>query len=810
MDTKKTVLQAGAPAAIAAAGLAVYARFASAVPGYTIFEHAFKPPIPTLLAAAAVIGLTLFAFQVLYARVVSRLAAAPFEEVFRRDALTLLPLAATALAPVTLARYVAAADVSVRSRLLLGAAVALVVYLKAVAFRDLRRQVPGPRAPLLPPVSRLSSRKKLGLLFLASLVAFNLGAAIMLGEGAGFSGDEPHYLLMTHSLLHDGDLDLADNYRDKDYNAYMARAVTIPQLHVVGGRKPGSAYSFHSPGTAFVMLPFYAAGSLLGKTGLILLVKFGMSLFGALFVLQVFLYARDAWKDERLAFTLWALVALATPVYFYAVHVYPELIVGALAFLVFRLFRAPDRLTGKRLVLCGFLVSTFIWFHALKYIFLAGPLAVYCLWVLLRKGSKGRDYALFLVFPAAVTVAYLIFQKALYGTYSLSAVSWKGTLGAGETLAYAKQLLTGIPFRFRWETLAGYFFDQKDGLFFYAPIYVFAFLGFVEMARRKAAELPALLFVATPYVLVSALLTQRTGYAPQARPLVAIVWALVIGVGWFLAVNRKRAFSGAFVLAAAVSVGMTKLLVRNPISLYQETTMGTAETGGGIFYVLSNLHLRLTDWLPAYAKSREGPWPPNVIWLALFALFVVSYAFGRKDGAGKTAGGYRPEARDPLAFPLRAHAAFALIGGSVFFVLFVLYPRTVLYAPQRTESPSGGLLTFYSMSRVVRRPEPGRFLLPDDGRAYVFAFSSARRLGRVSLEFGSETADCPVKLEYFDAPVFDGRTAKETRSFELISLPAYPYHGGWLYFMTLRLGTSEGGVTAAAPYSFRLAPESAI
>jgi hypothetical protein len=146
----------------------------------------------------------------------------------------------------------------------------------------------------------------------------------------------------------------------------------------------------------------------------------------------------------------------------------------------------------------------------------------------------------------------------------------------------------------------------------------------------------------------------------------------------------------------------------------------------------------------------------------------------------------------------------------VFFVLFVLYPRTVLYAPQRTEFPSGGLLTFYSMSRVVRQPDPGRFLLPDGGRDYVFAFSSARRLGRLSLEFGSETADCPVKLEYFDAPVFDGRTAKETRSLELISLPAYPYHGGWLYFMTLRLGTSEGGVTAAAPYSFRLAPESAI
>lgn len=806
MNMKKAIFGAGAPVTLAAAGLAVYARFLSDVPGFTVFAHAFRPRVPGLLAAAAVIGLTLFAFQVLYARVVSRLAAAPFGEVLRRDSLTLLPLAATALVPVTLAHYIGAADIAVRSRLLFGAAVALVVYLKAVAFRDWRRRAPGPHTPLLPAVSRLSARMKLGLLFLASVAAFNLGAAIMLGEGVGFSGDEPHYLLMTHSLLHDGDLDLANNYRARDYNAYMTKTVTIPQVHAVRGRKPGSAYSFHSPGTAFVMIPFYAAGSTLGKTGLILMLKFGMSLFGALFVLQVFLYARDAWKNERLALILWAIVSLTTPVYFYAIHVYPELIVGSFAFLVFRLFRAPDRLTGRRLLLCGFLVSTFIWFHAIKYIFLAAPLAVYCLWVLRRKPSKARDYALFLAFPVAVTVAYFIFQKAFYGSYSLSAVSWKGSLGAGETISYAKELLTGIPFRFRWETLAGYFFDQKDGLFFYAPIYVLAFLGLVEMARRKAAELWPLLFVAAPYVLVSAFLTQRTGYAPQARPLVAVVWAMVIGIGWFLAVNRKRAFSGAFVLAAAVSIGMTMLLVGNPLSLYQETTMGTAETGGRIFYVLSNLHLRLTDLLPAYAKSREGPWPPNLIWLGLFALFVASYAFGRKDGAGKAAGGYRPEARGPQAFPPRAHAAFALIGGSVFFVLIVLFPRTVLYAPQRTAFPEGGSLTFYSMSRVVRQPEPGTFLLPDGGRDYVFAFSSGRKLESLRLEIGPEAVGCPAALYYFDAPVLEGQAGRAAFAVDLGARPAYAFRHGWLYFVTVRLGRAVEYPTAGRPCAFRLLP----
>jgi len=222
--------------------------------------------------------------------------------------------------------------------------------------------------------------------------------------------------------------------------------------------------------------------------------------------------------------------------------------------------------------------------------------------------------------------------------------------------------------------------------------------------------------------------------------------------------------------------------------------MGTAETGGGIFYVLSNLHLRLTEWLPAYAKSREVPWPPNFVWLGLFALFVALYVLRRRESANKI-------------YPRRAHAAFALAGGIVFFFGFILYPRTVLYAPQQTAFPGGGSLTFYSMSRVVRQPEPGRFLLPDGGRNYVFTFSSTQKLARLGLEFGSETADGPMVLEYFDAPVFKGMSARETRSIALEDPPAYAYHGEWLYFLTVKMGELRTGVSAASPFRFRLEAE---
>ncbi|MDP3981489.1 MAG: hypothetical protein Q8Q33_08770, partial [Chlamydiota bacterium] len=37
------------------------------------------------------------------------------------------------------------------------------------------------------------------------------------------SGDEPHYLIITQSLIQDQDLDLKNNYQNKDYKAYFKR-----------------------------------------------------------------------------------------------------------------------------------------------------------------------------------------------------------------------------------------------------------------------------------------------------------------------------------------------------------------------------------------------------------------------------------------------------------------------------------------------------------------------------------------------------------------------------------------------------------
>ncbi len=793
---RKAIIRFGPGALILSLVLSLYILFLRQAPRFTIDAHSLRISPFSLLSR----GLILLVFLVIlwegYSRGTAALLHLRPDEVLARDRLSYIPLLFLALVPLVSLHYIGANDLTDRICLFGLAALAAVLYLKAV---QLARLSTAPESPLQTwpaRLKRLALRKKLVLLFAAGLLLMNLGSLKLLREGNTFTGDEPHYLLIAHSLLADGDLDLANNYAEKDYEAYMPAGVVLDP-HTVPGAKPGSRYSFHSPGTAFYLLPFYALGRLFGRDGLVLFVRFGMSLIGALFGLQLFLFARWEWGRESLAFWLWLLVSFSTPVYFYSIHVYAELFVGLFALTIFRHFRHKRPLPAGKLLVCGLLLSFFLWFHALKYLFLLAPFGLYAVWVLVRRQRNFRSLASFLVFPVTITGLYFVFQKVFYGSISLSTVSWRGSLGTGESLSYLKWLLTGIPFRFRWETLAGYFLDQRDGLLLYAPIFFFAFLGIIEMARRRFKGLLVLLFLTAPYVFVSAFLTQRAGYAPQARPLVSVIWALAVPVGYFLAYNAKTLFLRLFNIAAGLGFFFVWLLLQNPLFLYQETTQGTTERGGGIFYVLSNLHFRLPDFLPSYIKVEETGWLPNTVWIGILAVFVIAYLLIRP----------RPPERK-AAIPMPLHVAFA--SGALVLVFFwiAFYPRLVLYTPVKVAFTSRERITFYSLSRVARMKEPGRFALLEDNRSYTFTFTSPRRLQELNLEVGSEQGDYRTRLILFDKPVFDEETRREFKTVSIPAPPSYKLGKLSLYMVTIELERRSDVETALNPFLFALRPVS--
>jgi len=708
-----------------------------------------------------------------------------FSAIIKNNSLSLLPFILCSLAPLTLRHFLTGQDLSKRLSLYLLLVIISFFWLEVLLFKKL---VPESalKEKLLISFQSLSPRQKSALLFVSALIIFSLGGLILQLRGANFSGDEPHYLIIAHSLLVDHDFDLANNYEQRDYQQYLGPG-TIIKPHVVPGARPGSRLSFHSPGVSFLILPFYWLGRLLGGSALNLFPRLGLSLWGALFCWQLFLFFKEKGWGEKLALKLWAISALTSPLFFYSFHLYPEIVIACLSLVIFRWLNRFTGLKALQVALSGLFLSLFFWFHSIKYTFIVIPLFIASILKILKTSGQLKNLFLFLIPFLAGATGYFAFQKTLYGSFNPTSISWQGAMSLQESLDFLKFILFSIPFRFRWETLAGYFLDQRDGLLLYAPIYFFAFVGLLTMLRQKNKLAWQIILLTWPYFLFSAFLTQRTGYAPQARPLVASFWGFSIFLGYFLATNRKKSLSllanGAFIYSLIVTI----LLLFYPFNLYQETTAGTTDRSGGLFLLLSHLHFSLPEILPSFLKIEGSFWWPNYLWLGLFFLFL-----------GLSQLGFDLRFRFNFGFKI----FFILAGLGLLLFWFTYYPRLVLTHPVKKKWPENQIVTFYSLSRVAQLKMPGTFLLPQTNRPYHFWFETSKRVKGIEMEMSSPPGKIQVELMAFDYPFFQGTVDSFRKKIELSEPPFYRLGKNFLYWLTIYLGPEEEGKLRTRPFEF--------
>src|SRR5215472_5118908 len=85
-----------------------------------------------------------------------------------------------------------------------------------------------------------------GLVFLICLAVY---AAITpyVASQAWPTGDEPHYLVLAHSLIHDHDFDVGNNYRSKYYGTNYPSDVDPPDQHTITNSR-GEQLLWHDVG----------------------------------------------------------------------------------------------------------------------------------------------------------------------------------------------------------------------------------------------------------------------------------------------------------------------------------------------------------------------------------------------------------------------------------------------------------------------------------------------------------------------------------------------------------------------------------
>ncbi len=758
---------------------------------YTILDHSYKPKLIILFFWAG-------AFVLVYglSRNLARWEASYFgadQEFWRRRfGLSSLPLLLFLLCPWLLHFYTTNGDLRARLRSLAALAVlgTLSLHLSWFARFLVKQGSLFDRA-----VSRFSSmsrRRRLLALFLISFLIYQAAGLILVWEGTSFSGDEPFYLLTTHSLLRDGDINVANNYASQDYFHFYSRK-DHPRLKLgiygrQGKKGKGYIYPINLPGISVLMLPFYWLSQLFSGRWLTFILKTSLSFWASLLGIQVYLYAREHWERERLSLGLWALYSFSAPVLFYAVHLYPEIPIAFFSFTIFRKVSGRTPLSSRQMVLCGFLLGLFPWF-GLKYSFIFYPLLLVSLYFLVKEQQHRFGALAFAVFPVLSMALFYGFVHSLYGTFSPIAV-YEGVLSPQRTEAF-KQLLLSIPLRARVDTFLDYFLDQRDGLLLYSPLYVFALLGFVEIYRRKKRDFWSLLFIGLPFLLNYALFTHRQGSSPQGRVLTPLSWILVIAVGYFLVHNRWRIFSFLFGLAAAAGFLVAATLLAHPPFLYQPTTHEFTSRPGEFFAYLGNLHIFIPPYLPSFIKVDNSRYLPNYLWLAALIVFLLAYIFSRKE---------RPLGRS-------VPALFVSVVLAAGFFLWAIFPRNPRYPFRTIDYSAQSSLGFYTfpMGRGVVAKEAGDFYLHLE-KPYRLLFSSGKKLEAVKLRFGSAAGEYDLEMRQFDLPLWKGTVASEVREIVFRPAAAYALKNLNLYEIDLRLVHRSAESMLLEPFLFQVLP----
>src|SRR5687767_5289865 len=150
---------------------------------------------------------------------------------------------------------------------------------------------------------------------LAGVLAFVIGAVAWWQVAPQVpGGDEPHYLVITQSLLKDGDLEIGNNHRQRDY-ASFAPGNLPPHVQIL--RRDGRIYSIHAPGLPAVVAPAFAIG---GYAGAVLLLLAIAALGSALTWHLAWLVTRRA----DAAWFGWAAVTLSVTWIFHSFTIYPD------------------------------------------------------------------------------------------------------------------------------------------------------------------------------------------------------------------------------------------------------------------------------------------------------------------------------------------------------------------------------------------------------------------------------------------------------------------------------------------------------
>ncbi|MEO5896548.1 MAG: hypothetical protein ABIS06_12680 [Vicinamibacterales bacterium] len=364
----------------------------------------------------------------------------------------------------------------------------------------------------------------------ACALAFVASVSVHYKQQLPPAGDEPHYLLVAHSLLVDHDLKVANNYERADYLTYYAGPLTPHYA------RAGSQYSGHGPGLPVLIAPALAVG---GYRAVVLWI----AAIGALGTLFVWKAAHALTSDVTAAWVAWAGAALTAPLVLQSTLIYPDSVAGTVLSAGVLAMLTAASLSMPRAAVLGVGIGLLPWLHT-RFAPVAGIMAIVVACRLMGTPGGWRRWSPALLGLGVPIIASVTawFLADVYGTFDPMAAF------DGRAHLQPERMVSG---------LLGLVGDQEFGLIVNAPVHLLWIGGAFALARRHKRLLVELALVAGPYVLVVAAFPVWFGGSTPARYLAPLVFPLAVMLAplWSRQDDFGRSVSMALLIVSVLIAG---------------------------------------------------------------------------------------------------------------------------------------------------------------------------------------------------------------------------------------------------------------
>ena len=433
------------------------------------------------------------------------------------------------------------------------------------------------------------------------------------------TGDEPHYLMVTRSLLADGDIDVANNYQRNDGARFGADGVQ-PETHVRVTPR-GRSLPVGDLGVPILLIPAFAVATRVSELpdentlrrfrmnrglfaySLISLTLIAMTSVAAALTVRALGYGG---ATPRQAGVIVAVAWLSPPVISHAFLVFPEpfaLFVTACVVLVWtREGRAWGWQESATVVMLGWLP----WVHR-KFAFYVLVLLAILVWrrrhdiqslPLLTKGLLAAAF----VIPPLLLMAWSVYQ-------------W-GNLGGGLARSGLPLSTSGVI-----EGVPALLVDRENGLMWWSPVYLL--LPAALWLRRRESWM--WIVAAFALIMPGAGHQWWAGFSPAGRflvPLAPIACLIAMPI-----VRSALLRAAALVLLVPQAI-LTAYAWQHPRLLWPQ---GDGENR--VLAILLPPLGRVYRAIPSFRTAADEAWPATFVILLVIAamnlVMIVGYAKGR-------------------------------------------------------------------------------------------------------------------------------------------------------------------------------------